>query len=145
MKNTLTIVRGIPGSGKSTFCRTRYPNIFHIENDMFHYHNNDYVFSYHKQKDAIEWCTDMVTLALKKGMDCVVSNTFTRRDFVDSYVKIGQAFGANVEVFRMMGDFDNIHSVPEDVYNNMKNGFEDYNGEKFVYPTENGYKIGEKQ
>jgi hypothetical protein len=27
----------------------------------------------------------------------------------------------------------------------MKNGFEDYNGEKFVYPTENGYKIGEKR
>lgn len=144
MNNQLIIVRGIPGSGKSSFCRKIFPNLFHIENDMYHYHNNDYQFSTLKQKDAIEWCTDMVTLALKKGMDCVVSNTFTKKRFVDNYVNIGKMFECDIKVYRMMGNFKNEHDVPEDVFNNMKNNFEDYPGEIFVYPNDFNYEMKEK-
>ena len=139
--NTLYIVRGAPGTGKSTFVRSRFSNLFHVENDMYHYHNNEYEFSTKKQEFAIEWCTDMVTLALKKGMDCVVSNTFTKRIFIDSYVKIAKSLGVNVEIYRMMGNFNNIHNVPENVLYNMRNNFEDYDGEKYVYPVDDGYSI----
>lgn len=145
MNNTLYIIRGVPGTGKSSFYRNMFPNIFHVENDMFHYHNNEYKFSTYKQKEAIEWCTDMVTLSLKKGMDCVVSNTFTQKRFIDSYVKIAKSFDADVEIYRMMGNFENVHDVPKNILESMRNNFEDYEGEKMVYPIgKNDYQIVEK-
>lgn len=139
MNNTLYIVRGIPGTGKSTFCKKALSGIFHVENDMYHHHNREYIFSLQNQRNAVEWCSDMVTLALKKNMDCVVSNTFVKRCLVDYYVNIAKLFNSNVKIYRMMGNFKNTHNVPEDVFNNMKNNFEDYPGECLVFPNEIDY------
>ena len=60
------------------------PNILHLENDMFHYHSGEYEYNLYKMKDAINWCVRTCEDALKNKMD-VVSNTFTRKVFVDSY------------------------------------------------------------
>lgn len=136
MNNKLIVVRGCPGTGKSTFVKETFPNIVHFENDMFHYHNGEYLFNQRKQDNAIEWCIDMTMLSLKRGMDVVVSNTFTRMAFVDSYRKIADLFGSEFEVYRMMGDFENIHSVPKNILENMKNNFENYPRERFVFPNE---------
>ena len=136
MNNKLVIVRGCPGTGKSTFVKEAFPNILHLENDMFHYHNGSYLFNQRKQNSAIEWCIDMTMLSLKRGMDVVVSNTFTKKAFVDSYKKIADLFGSKFEVYRMMGNFENIHDVPKMVLENMKNNFEDYPEEKFAFPNE---------
>jgi hypothetical protein len=136
MNNKLVIVRGCPGTGKSTFVKEAFPNILHLENDMFHYHNGSYLFNQRKQNNAIEWCIDMTMLSLKRGMDVVVSNTFTKKSFVDSYKKIADLFGSKFEVYRMMGNFENIHDVPKMVLENMKNNFEDYPEEKFAFPNE---------
>ncbi len=136
MNNKLVIVRGCPGTGKSTFVKEAFPNVLNLENDMFHYHNGSYLFSSRRQDNAIEWCIDMTMLSLKRGMDVVVSNTFTRKAFVDSYRKIADLFGSKFEVYRMMGNFNNIHDVPETVLENMKSNFEDYPGENFAFPNE---------
>lgn len=136
MNNKLVIVRGCPGTGKSTFVKEAFPNILHLENDMFHYHNGSYLFNQRKQENAIEWCIDMTMISLKRGMDVVVSNTFTKKAFVDSYKKIADLFGSKFEVYRMMGNFNNIHDVPKMILENMKNNFEDYPEEKFAFPNE---------
>lgn len=136
MNNKLVIVRGCPGTGKSTFVKEAFPNVLHLENDMFHYHNGEYLFNQRKQDSAIEWCIDMTMHSLKRGMDVVVSNTFTKKAFVDSYRKIADLFGSKFEVYRMMGNFKNIHEVPKMVLENMKNNFEDYPEENFVFPNE---------
>lgn len=130
----LIIVRGVPGTGKSTFCRTVFPNILHLENDMYHYSDGVYRFNQLKQWKAIEWCLNTAEAALKNKMDVVVSNTFTRKSFVDSYRKMAEYVGADFEVYRMDGsvNFGNVHEVPEEVFQSMKDGFEDYPGEILV-------------
>ena len=131
----LVIVRGIPGTGKSTFARTRFSNIFHIENDFFHYVDGKYAFDPKRQDAAVKWCMNMTETALSNGFDACVSNTFTRKRYVDAYRRLAEKYGAEFEVYRMHGDFENLHDVPGDVYENMKAHFDDYEGEIDIYPT----------
>ena len=136
----LILVRGVPGSGKSTFAAKIFPGAFHVENDMFHIKDGEYRFDFNKQKDAVSWCMDMCDTALRNGMDVVVSNTFTKRRYIMAYVKLAEKYGADVSVYRMTGLFKNCHSVPAAVFENMKKGFEDWSGEIFVKPVGDGYE-----
>ena len=136
----LILIRGVPGSGKSTFATKVFPGVFHIENDMFHIKDCEYRFDFNKQKNAISWCIDMCETALRNGMDVVVSNTFTKRIYVMAYVKLAAKYGADVSVYRMAGSFKNSHSVPAAVFENMKKNFEDWPDETVVVPDESGYK-----
>lgn len=136
----LILVRGVPGSGKSTFAAKVFPGAFHVENDMFHVKDGEYRFDFNRQKNAVSWCMDMCDTALRNGMDIVVSNTFTKRKYIMAYVKLAEKYGADVSVYRMMGSFKNCHSVPAAVFENMKKGFEDWPDETVVVPDESGYK-----
>ena len=136
--NRCLLIRGWPGTGKSTFVHKMFPNILHLENDMFHYHSGEYEYNQYKMRDAINWCVRTCEDALKNNMDVVISNTFTRKAFVDSYKRLAEKYGAKFTVYRMMGNFNNIHNVPQNVLDNMKNNFEDYPGEIKIYPVENG-------
>ena len=131
----LVLIRGIPGSGKSTFALVRFPGVFHIENDMYHVKNGKYSFDQRMQDNAVSWCMDMCRTAIVLGMDCVVSNTFTKKKYVEAYRRIAEEFGASFEVYRMRGEFGNLHAVPEDVFANMKKNFEDWPGEVMVDPV----------
>ena len=93
--NRLLIVRSAPGGGKTVFVNKMFPNILHLENDMFHYHSGEYEYNQYKMKDAINWCVRTCEDALKNGMDVVVSNTFVRKAFVDSYRKLAEKYGGN--------------------------------------------------
>ena len=130
----LILCRGCPGSGKSTFVKTVFPGVFHVENDMWHMKDGEYRFNPKKQSMAISWCMDMVRTALENGMDVVVSNTFTKKGYVEAYKKVAEDFGAEFVVYRMHGDFENRHNVPADVLENMKSRFADWPGEIDVWP-----------
>ena len=136
----LILVRGVPGSGKSTFAAKVFSGAFHVENDMFHVKDGEYRFDFNRQKDAVSWCMDMCETALRNGMDVVVSNTFTKRRYIMAYVKLAEKYGADVYVYRMAGSFKNCHSVPAAVFENMKKGFEDWSGEIFVTHVEDSYE-----
>lgn len=134
MDNQLIIIRGLPGSGKSSYAKTNFKGAFHIENDMFHIQNGKYRFKREGQKDAVKWCLETATFALEKGMDVVVSNTFTQKRFIDQYKEVANRLGCGFKVFRMTGNFGNIHNVPVDVLDGMNRSFENYEGEVMVVP-----------
>lgn len=128
----LVLIRGLPGSGKSTFAEKAFPGVFRVENDMFHMKNGRYAWSASRMPDAITWCMDMCDAALGNGMDVVVANTFTKKKFVEAYRRLAERHGAEFVVYRMTGDHGNVHNVPETVLKSMKAGFEDWPGEKKV-------------
>lgn len=134
----LVIVRGLPGSGKSTFAEHEFKGVFRLENDMFHVQDGAYRFSQGRQKDAVAWCLNMCDAALRSGMDVVVSNTFTKRKYVAAYRRLAERAGAGFDVYRMAGRFENVHAVPGDVLENMEKGFEDWPGETVVSPDPGG-------
>lgn len=131
MANKLTIIRGTPGSGKSTYAKNHY-NCLILENDMFHMHDGQYEWDKDNMQDAIDWCMETCERALSLGMDVVVSNTFTKCSVITKYIMLADRYGADYEVIRCSGDYGNIHDVPRFVLESMKRGFEDWPGEKIV-------------
>lgn len=133
---TLHLVRGIPGSGKSSFVRKTFPGILHIENDMFHMHDGKYDWRSEHMKDAISWCAEMVETALANSMDVVVANTFTKKKFIEFYKKLADEYHAKFNVYRCIGNFKNVHGLTNSTVKNFEDNMEDWPGETIVQPQE---------
>lgn len=121
MKN-LILVRGLPGSGKSTVAKSL--GGFHIETDMFW--GPEYKFDMSRIKEAHQWCQNETRNALKLTLydKVVVSNTFTTAFELLPYFDIAKEFGIKPQVILCQGQFGNIHNVPEEVLAKMAGRFE---------------------
>ena len=126
MEKILYIVRGIPGSGKSTFAKTLSDN--HYEADMYFLdQESNYVFDGTKVKNAHAWCLDKVKTDMVDGKDkVVVSNTFTQDWEMDPYFEIAKDYGYKVFSIIVENRHEGVnkHGVPEDKIEQMKNRFE---------------------
>ena len=121
----LYIVRGLPGSGKSTFAKSL--DCPHFEADMFFTTENGYNFVPEKIRDAHDWCYNQVMNAMIDGNEKVaVSNTFTREWEFQKYYDLAKEH--NYIVFSIIVENRhggiNEHNVPDDVLTKMKSRFE---------------------
>ncbi len=126
--NTLILLRGLPGSGKSTVAKLFGYAPCHYEADMFFIdERNVYQFDASKIKDAHNWCRHKTMEAMKAGHPLViVSNTFTQEWEMEAYYLLAEELGyrvASIIVENRHGG-KNIHGVPEDKLEIMKNRFE---------------------
>ena len=125
--STLYLIRGLPGSGKSTFAEvlgdalgTQY-----LEADMYFLQGCGYKFEPSKLAQAHQWCQSSTETYLARGEDVVVSNTSTTEKEVETYKKIAEEYGAKfvslVVENRHCGK--NIHNVPEEALTRMQQRF----------------------
>ncbi len=127
---TLYLVRGVPGSGKSTFAKTL--GGAHFETDNYFMVDGEYKFDFTKLKDAHKWCQDSVNTAMilnhTTGQNevIVVSNTFTQEWEMEPYNKMAETWGYRVfsVIVENRHGGVNQHGVPEDKLDIMKNRFE---------------------
>ena len=128
------IMRGIPGSGKSTVAKllasTSRSSAIHSTDD-YHVVNGKYKFDrgmlwvYHQRN------LDAFTESCRKGVKVVVcDNTNFKKEFYSKYVKAAKRHGYKVFVVTV-GDFNvrgcwkrNRHKVPLRVVKGMKEAFE---------------------
>ena len=126
MEKILTICRGIPGSGKSTFAKTLGGQ--HYEADMFFIdEEGNYQFDVTKIKEAHQWCQSIVkTDMILEYPKIVVSNTSTEEWEMEPYFKLAKEYGYTVFtiVVENRHGGTNVHNVPEDKIEQMKNRFE---------------------
>lgn len=120
-QNTLYIVRGLPGSGKSTYARTL--GIQHFEADDFFYQGDEYCFDPSKLTVAHQECKYNVEDALMSGQDVVVANTFTTIKEIRPYIDLAVKYGARVVIHTCTGDYGSIHGVPEHTIQRMRERF----------------------
>ena len=119
----LILVRGLPGSGKSTIAKSiAFSGYTHLETDMFW--GPDYNFDISKIKEAHQWCQDTTKYFLNKGGFVVVSNTFTSAWEMLPYFDIAKEFKINPQVILCQGRYGNIHQVPQEVLEKMVSRFE---------------------
>jgi len=125
---TLEIVRGLPGSGKTTEAKKimAEKNITdHYEADMFITVDGEYKFSPGTIHYSHNWCQSMVAKALMDGKSVVVSNTFTQQWQITPYLIIAKDFDAKVILTTCKGEYGSIHGVPASTIERMKSGWED--------------------
>ncbi len=117
--NEIVLIRGLPGSGKSTAAQNMR-GYKHIEADMFLLVDGEYVYDAAKVKAAHDWCVAQAKENLDKGLNVVISNTFVKLWELDRYIKLGYRY----RIIEMRGNFKNIHGVPQDRIQSMAKHWE---------------------
>jgi predicted kinase len=133
----LFLVRGIPGSGKSTFANELVGGVDYLvcEADKF-FINKDtgsYEWDPTKIKEAHEWCRNKVETYMKDSLkhdqfyrQFAVSNTFTQEWEMIPYFELASKYGYkvfSVIVENRHGGY-NVHGVPDETLEKMKRRFE---------------------
>lgn len=133
MGKNLYIVRGLPGSGKSTFARSIAKQYQIFEADQYFMKRGKYNFDVTKLKDAHDDCKQRVARRMRENLfnsifftNIVVSNTFTQDWEMRFYRNVAKRYGYKVHTIivenRHYGK--NVHGVPQDKLQAMEDRFE---------------------
>lgn len=130
-KPTLYLIRGTPGSGKSTFAKKLLDAdlvswVFEADLYFTDITTGEYKFDASKLGEAHENCQYCTKLWLSKHSESVaVSNTSTTEKEVEVYRKIAEDAGANFVsiIVEHRHNGVNTHGVPEDKLQQMKARF----------------------
>lgn len=132
MKN-LYIIRGLPGSGKSTIAKSLGKPWQIFEADQFFMKNGKYEFDGSKLKDAHNWCKRKVQYWMHPSLvgslffrNIVISNTFTQEWEMRFYQIIAKKYGYKVHTIIVENRHGgvNTHGVPEEKLEQMKERFQ---------------------
>jgi predicted kinase len=134
MDGILFLVRGLPGSGKSTFATHIWNEYAVCEADKYFYDKEgNYNFDASKIKDAHAWCKNEVETRMKDHQlnpqyypEIAVSNTFTQEWEMKDYYDLAEKYGYKIVslIVENRHGGKNVHGVPEDKLEIMKNRFE---------------------
>lgn len=128
---TCWVIRGLPGSGKTSIAKKLVAQLSDarvVEADEYFYQQDgSYQFDASKLKLAHEWCFDQ----FKKIVDdvysnVIVSNTSTMCWEFERYKKYAEenSYMVHVLICENYHNGENVHNVPSDKINQMKNRFE---------------------
>jgi predicted kinase len=123
--NKLILVRGLPGSGKSTFAKSL--GGIHVEADQYFMQDGEYKFDASKLKQAHNWCKLRVEHSMEDGVDKIaVSNTFTQEWEMDAYFELAEKYGYQTSCLIVENRHEGVneHGCPDDKIEQMKNRFE---------------------
>jgi predicted kinase len=128
----LVLVRGIPGSGKSTFAqKVAALGFMHVENDQFFMKNGQYQYDPERIGHAVAWARRLVQSHLEAGRRVVVANTFVRVEHLEEML----AMARKSQVFVAKGEWKNIHGVPSETIERMAQAFEPHPMDEVIDPS----------
>jgi predicted kinase len=107
---TLYIIRGLPGSGKSSLAELLTEFAYSADDFFNLYH--DGVFKPELLKEAHAWCFEKVKDELRHFDDVAVANTFTQLWEMQPYLDLAKEFGYTPFVITCENNFGSVHGVP---------------------------------
>ena len=129
----LILLRGLPGSGKTTLAgviltniSTDKPNVLSAD-DYFMNENGEYVFDGSKIKEAHNDCQMRCAGLMKLGIiRIVVANTFTEKWEMEKYYEMAERYNYRVHTLIVENRHggENVHGVPVEHIGKMKKRFD---------------------
>lgn len=134
----LIIIRGLPGSGKSTLGGNvvdSFPGFTLCEADDFFVKDGVYTWNRAFIGAAHDECYSKAMKTLMLGGHAVVCNTFCTVREIQRYVQGAKRAGftednLGITVYKCVEDYGSVHGVPGNAIQHMKTRWEDYRGEK---------------
>ena len=130
----LILLRGLPGSGKSSLAHLITNEFSICEADMFFTDKEgNYNFDATKLSQAHNWCREQVEIRMSDNQineqfypKIVVSNTFTKEWEMSEYFDLAKKYGYRVHTIIVENRHGGInqHGVPAEKLEQMKNRFE---------------------
>ena len=134
MSGVLFLVRGLPGSGKTSFASAIWNDYAVCEADKFFYDKEgNYNFDPSKLKEAHSWCKNEVESRMIEHQnnqqyypEIAVSNTFTQEWEMEDYFKLAEKYEYKVVslILENRHGSQNVHGVPDEKLQIMKDRFE---------------------
>ena len=126
MNKILYIVRGVSGSGKSTFAETLGCPVFSAD-DYFTYMDGSYKFDASELKQAHEYCQNITSKYMKSNESKIaVANTFTQEWEMSPYFEMADRYKYRIHtvIVENRHGNKNIHNVPDEKVLQMEKRFE---------------------
>lgn len=119
---TLYVIRGLPGSGKTTLARQLAGSNVCEADEFFTDESYEYKFDPKDLKWAHIYCQNKCKDLMESNVESVaVSNTSSRRWEFAPYIELAQVNGYRVVEITITGDLhENTHDVPADAIGAMK-------------------------
>lgn len=128
----LTLVRGLPGSGKTTFAESVFgtENVYSADK-FFEDLAGNYNFNPNEIRYAHSWCQQLVNQRMLSDIESdtsiiAVANTFTQEWEMERYTELAKEFGYIVHsiIVENRHGNKNVHDVPDAKVEQMRNRFE---------------------
>jgi predicted kinase len=129
----LILLRGLPGSGKTTLAKVilQLPSNMEPEvlsaDDFFETKDGDYIFDSTKLKEAHNYCQFRCSERMRQQKSkIIVANTFTQEWEMDEYFKMAERYNYRVHtvIVENRHGNENVHGVPEDKLQQMQDRFQ---------------------
>jgi hypothetical protein len=121
--NKIIIIRGLPGSGKTTLAKElaiKY-GIHHHEADRYFTDSSGvYRFDPVQIGAAHSCCQRLVSRSLYQKGICIVANTFTTKREIDPYIEMADMY----LIINCNGEWESVHAVPKATLEKMRNRWE---------------------
>jgi predicted kinase len=129
----LILLRGVPGSGKTTLANVILQLPSNVEpeilsaDDFFETKDGEYNFDPSKLKEAHNYCQFRCSERMRQQKSrIVVANTFTQEWEMDEYFKMAERYNYRVHTLIVENRHggENVHGVPKDKLQQMKDRFQ---------------------
>jgi hypothetical protein len=121
----LLIVRGLPGSGKSTYIKNNYHGIFTMETDMFNCNCGQYNWTLERSNNAINLIENIFrdVITRPNHPDICLTGVFGRPKTFIYYIANALQMQYQVYIKTITTQYQNIHNVPLDTLAKFKQYF----------------------
>lgn len=134
MIKELVIIRGLPGSGKTTYAKTHFPHFKLVElDDYFTDEAGVFKFRIKDLPEAKVWCLRETWKMIMSGINTVVIQHFVTLDDLVPYLDFQYKYrDINVSVITCKSQFKTSKLINESTIQWMTKHWEGYTGETII-------------